>query len=285
MNKISIFYEHMADAAKQSGLTMEDVCAKVKAFGYDAVEIDANRIMNEGDVILPMLEKNGLAVNTIYYFYTFGNGENHMEADKVQAEKILSLCAPVKCKNLLCVPGFLTEEEMDRNGEPYQLRRERMAKAIAYLIEIAAKEGVAVSMEDFDGDTAPFSTASELLWFMQNVPGVGCGFDTGNFQYSEEDAVAVLPDFLPYLTGVHCKDRGWTKNGSDPKITIQDRPMYAVAVGDGDLDMAGMLKTILDTGYTGILAAEHFGSNDQLIDMARSASWLKGFLKGYYGNK
>lgn len=88
-------------------------------------------------------------------------------------------------------------------------------------------------MEDFDGDNAPFSTAAELLWFMENVPGLRCGFDTGNFLYSEEDAAAVLPDFLPYIAAVHCKDRGWAKNAGDPKITVGGRAMYPVAVGDG----------------------------------------------------
>ena len=51
--------------------------------------------------------------------------------------------------------------------------------------------------------------------------------------------------------------------------------MYPVAVGDGDLDMAGMVRTILDAGYTGVFAAEHFGSADQLRDMERSAQYLK----------
>ena len=85
----------------------------------------------------------------------------------------------------------------------------------------------------------------------------------------------VLPDFLPYISAVHCKDRGWAKNAGEPKITVGGRAMYPVAVGDGDLDMAGMVRTILDAGYTGVFAAEHFGSADQLRDMERSAQYLK----------
>jgi len=284
MNRISIFYEHIAEAAVQSGLTLEEVCEKVKSFGYDAVEIDAKRLWDEGGAILPLLKKTGLAVNTIYYFYSFGRTEDHMIADEEEIRRVLSLCAPAECKTLLVVCGFLTEDELDRESAAYRTRRDRMRKATARMVALAEQQGVGVVMEDFDGVTAPFSTAEELLWFLENVPGLRCGFDTGNFQYSEEDAAAVLPQFLPYISGIHCKDRGWTKNDGEPKITIHDRPMYPVAVGDGDLDIKGMLTTILQTGYTGVVAAEHFGSAHQLRDMERSALYLKKILKDYYEN-
>ena len=47
MNRISVFYEHMAEAMKQENITLDEVCAAVKRFGFDGVELDANRIKNE----------------------------------------------------------------------------------------------------------------------------------------------------------------------------------------------------------------------------------------------
>lgn len=274
-NQLSVFYEHIVDAQSQTGLPLETVCEKVKGFGFDFVEIDAKRLFAESETILPMLERAGLGVNCIYYFFDFGAVGGSPEADRAAAQRVVDLCGPAKCNKVLAVTGFLTEAEMDRSGAAYAKRRDAMAASLGVLIELAAAQGVTVVMEDFDGDSAPFSTAAELLWFMQNVPGLRCGFDTGNFLYSEEDAAAVLPDFLPYISAVHCKDRGWAKNAGEPKITVGGRAMYPVAVGDGDLDMAGMVRTILDAGYTGVFAAEHFGSADQLRDMERSAQYLK----------
>ena len=46
MNRISVFYEHMAEAMKQENITLDEVCAAVKRFGFDGVELDANRIKN-----------------------------------------------------------------------------------------------------------------------------------------------------------------------------------------------------------------------------------------------
>lgn len=44
MNRISVFYEHMAEAMKQENITLDEVCSAVKRFGFDGVELDANRI-------------------------------------------------------------------------------------------------------------------------------------------------------------------------------------------------------------------------------------------------
>lgn len=280
MNRLSVFYEHIAEAARQTGLPLDAVCAKVKGFGFDAVELDAKRLFTECETLLPRLWNAGLDVSCLYYFFDFGSAEDWQTADREEAARILDLCKAAKCDKLLAVTGFLTEAETDRAGEAYQTRRGRMAQSLMELVRMAQEQGVTVVMEDFDGFTAPFSTAEELLWFMQNVPGLRCGFDTGNFLYSEEDAAAVLPDFLPYISAVHCKDRSFQKNAGEVNPTVLGREMYPVAVGDGCIDIAGMVKTILDAGYTGTFAAEHFGSADQLGDMERSAKYLRGLLTG-----
>lgn len=58
MNRISVFYEHMAEAMKQENITLDEVCAAVKRFGFDGVELDANRLKNEVGTILPALAKS-----------------------------------------------------------------------------------------------------------------------------------------------------------------------------------------------------------------------------------
>lgn len=58
----------MAEAMKQENITLDEVCAAVKRFGFDGVELDANRLKNEVGTILPALQKAGLSVNGIYNF-------------------------------------------------------------------------------------------------------------------------------------------------------------------------------------------------------------------------
>ena len=116
MNRISVFYEHMAEAMKQENITLDEVCAAVKRFGFDGVELDANRIKNEGDVILPALQKAGLCVNGIYNSFDFGSETGSPENDRAESLRVIDCCEKANCKFLLAVAGFLTEDEMVRGS-------------------------------------------------------------------------------------------------------------------------------------------------------------------------
>ncbi len=282
MNQLSIFYEHIAEAAEQSGLSLEETCRKVKGFGFDLVEMDAARLLREEDMLLPLLKTSGLGINCLYHFFSLGAKAGCAEEDRAEAEKIVSLAVRANCSRILVVAGFLNEDELDRTSEAYAAHRDRMAEGVRLVVKLAAEKGIAVLMEDFDGVSAPFSTAEELLWFMENVPGLRCGFDTGNFLYSEEDALEALPMLLPYIGGIHCKDRSLTPNDGNIKLTVQGREMYPVAVGDGDLDITVMLHEILASGYKGTVTAEHFDSKHQLRDMERSAVFMRGAINSFY---
>ena len=172
MNILSVFYEHMADAMKQENLSLKEICAKVKQFGFDGVELDANRIKNEGGTILPALKNAGLAVNSIYNFFAFGCADGTIESDRAEALRVIQYCEQTNCKFLLAVAGFLTNDELVRGSAPYEARRLRMAASLTELTAAAAKRGITVVMEDFDNLSAPYSRAEELLWFMQHVPGL-----------------------------------------------------------------------------------------------------------------
>lgn len=282
MNQLSIFYEHIAEAAEQCGLSLEEVCCKVKEFGYDLVEMDAARLLREEEKILLLLAKSGLAVNCIYNFFSLGEKEDHLEEDRVQIEKVIDLAVRANCSRILVVAGFLKEDELERGSAGYIAHRERIAEGVRLAVAMAAEKGITVIMEDFDGLSAPFSTTDELLWFMENVPGLRCGFDTGNFLYSEEEALEALPTLLPYIGGIHCKDRSFKENDGNIKLTVKDRAMYPVAVGDGELDIETMLLEILASGYTGTITAEHFDTKHQLRDMERSAKFMRSVVEKYY---
>ena len=130
MNQFSIFYEHIAEAAEQSGLALEEVCLKAKAFGYDLVEMDAARLLREEQEILPLLKKSGLAVNCIYNFFSLGEKENHLEEDRNQIENVMDLAVRASCSRILVVAGFLKEDELERGSVGYLAHRERIAEGV-----------------------------------------------------------------------------------------------------------------------------------------------------------
>lgn len=135
-----------------------------------------------------------------------------------------------------------------------------------------------VVLEDFDDKTAHFSTAEGLKYFMEQVPELYCTFDTGNFLYSEEDSLEVLPMFLDRIGHVHCKDRSFSEvKGEEFKATIAGRNMFSSPVGSGMIKMKEIVEEIKRSGYDDYFAIEHFGSLNQIGFMEKSAEWLRQF--------
>lgn len=278
MNDISVFFAHIEEAAAQEGLPLAEVCRRAKSFGFDAVEMDAARLAAEdGPVLLAAARDAGLRVNCVNTFFNFGASEDSA-ADASAIDDAVALAKRAGSAKILAIPGFLTDAEMTRTSAAFARRRARMAEAMRALCGKAAAAGVTVLMEDFDLDRAPFYNAEELLWFMENVEGLRCAFDTGNFLYAEEDASAVLEQFLPYIGLVHCKDRSLAENDGDPKTTVAGRTLYPAAVGGGEIGIEGIVRRVVSAGYTGTFAAEHYGSKHQLSDMERSANYLHRVL-------
>ncbi len=316
--KISVFYEHMAEACEQTGRSMEEICSLVRSFGITGVEIENTRLYREGERIRGLLEGAGLEISCIYGFFDFGSLEER-EDTSLALEKSLALDKPLEkslaldkpLENLekgfdmvrlarqfsvgkiMLIPGFVSKKDVhpkrlslilgrEARSSRYHRHVKNMMSALKKICEQAGKSGVTVVLEDFDDEKAPFATASQLKHFLEEVPGLYCAFDTGNFLYSEEDAFEVLPMFLPRIRHVHCKDRTFEKKeGETPKETVKGREMYSCAVGSGCIPMERILDEILASGYEDYFAIEHFGSLSQLQDMEQSARWLAEYEAGY----
>ena len=120
MNRISVFYEHMAEAMKQENIALDEVCAAVKRFGFDGVELDANRIKNEGDIILPALQKiRSLRESRSFnfeIFFGFRQAEDRAprKNDRAESLRVIRLTASKsKLQVPACRGGFF---DGGRNG-------------------------------------------------------------------------------------------------------------------------------------------------------------------------
>ncbi len=265
--KISVFYEHILDAVKQTGKKISDVLIEVKKAGIDYVEIDALRLDTDMKQVLEELREAGIAISCIYRTFDFGRKDNYDSGCR-----LVDMAVATKAKSILVIPGFTAE------GDDRQLMMQNMAKAMNIICAYGRERDILVTIEDYDDCIAPFSTIEGLKWFMDNVEGLGCAFDTGNFLYSEEnvlDAYDVLKDSIVH---VHLKDRSFAQNDGAPKNTIKNRTMYPVSTGSGCIPMEQIIRQLSKNGYEGIYAIEHFGSKHQLDDMIKSAEYVKRTL-------
>lgn len=270
--KIAVFYEHITEAAQQENITpVKSIYEKVKSFGIDAVEIDYERAVKEEDFLFRDLEEADLSVSCMYGFFDFAHGSTVEDG-----KRMVDFADKHNIRKIMLIPGFLKKVEFI--PFLYQKKLDKMIMALTNICEYAKSRNIMVVLEDFDGKEAPFATAEQLSVFFKRIPDLYCAFDTGNFLYSGEDSLKVLPVFLDRIRHVHCKDRTFTaKEGEEPKETVDGKKMYSCAVGSGCIQMKEILDQIIENGYDGYLSIEHFGSLNQLSDMEKSSVYLKNF--------
>lgn len=267
--KISVFYEHIAEAAKQENKSVEKICQLASYCGISGVEIENTRLINEKENVIRALKLSGLEISCMYGFFDFCHGQSIEDGFKM-----VDLADELKIKKIMLIPGFLKKYEF--LPFLYKSKVDKMIDILKNVCNYAKTKNIMVVLEDFDGKEAPFATSNQLLYFMKKVPGLYCAFDTGNFLYSEEDSFEILPLFIDRIGHVHCKDRTFqVKEGEVPKPTVKGRNMYSCAVGSGCIKMKEIVEKILESGYDDYFAIEHFGSLNQLKDMKDSAKWLE----------
>lgn len=269
--KISVFYEHILEAAAQSSMSVLDTCRAVNSYGIMGVEIEDKRLMENNEEIIKILRQTDLEISCIYGFFDFSHKD-----DGKEGYKIVDLAKRNGVKKVMPIPGFV--KGIERIPFIYKIKMERMAAALTDVCSYAKENGITTVLEDFDDKAAPYCNMAGLKYFMDHVEGLGCAFDTGNFLYSGEDSHEALSEFMGKISHVHCKDRTWQeKEGEIPKETIKGRKMYSCAVGSGCIKMQEIVEKIIISGYDDYFAIEHFGSLCQLEDMKESAKWLHNF--------
>lgn len=262
--KISVFYDHILQAAEQTGKALPELLHETREAGIEAVEINMT-YLSEHEETYELLKAADLKVSCVYEFYEM---ESRNETER--ARKHIETARKAGAGLILVVPGFFTEEtesfgecvgnqeRTDKflNGNGKALR---MAEGLAEITAIGAEADIRVVIEDFDDVRSPISCVSGMKWFLERIPELKVTFDTGNFITHQEDIFTAWQALRDSVVHVHCKDRG----------------TQSVAVGDGYLPMTEILTDILQSGYRGYFAIEHFDAPEQENCIRRSAAKLQ----------
>ena len=271
MMRISVFYSHILTASEQTGLSVMEVLERASGFGIEAVELDLEQVVSDKEGMKNRLEQAGISVASMYAFFDFGN------APSVEPGlRFIDTAEYLGAGKVLVIPGFIEETA---EGEERDKALGYMAAALKEMCAYAERKNILVTLEDFDDIRAPFSTSSELLWFMEQVPKLRCTFDTGNFIYRGEDELEAFEKLKGSIVHVHCKDRSLDeRNSGEPKLTIDGTRLFPSPVGSGSIRIEEIVHRLIANGYTGTWAIEHFDAPDQLSYMEQSAEWLRSRL-------
>lgn len=269
--KISVFYDHVREAAGQKGKPEKALLEELYQAGIRGLEIRLRDLL-EDQTLFERISGAGFSVSGIYEFYDM---EKKGETEK--AEKHIDTAVKTGCRQILAVPGFLDQKEAgefhrladkkDQNGLEAFMKDSReiagMCQGLSFMTARGQEKGIRVTVEDFDDAASPLSRTLGIRWFLEQVPGLGFTFDTGNFAFLKEDIWEAWKILSPFVLHVHCKDR---RAGLEP-----------APAGGGEIPMKELLGKLRETGYKGWLAAEHFGARDQEAFMLESAEFLRKY--------
>ena len=186
--KLSVFYEHIIEAAKQENKSISEICKLASSFGIKGVEIENKRLFEDNKGVLSNLKEGNLEISCMYGFFDFSHSD-----DLNPGFKMVDLADELGIKKIMLIPGFL--EDFEFLSIIYKQKVDKMIDMLKKVCIYAKEKDIMVVLEDFDDKIAPFATAKQLTYFYENIPELYCAFDTGNFLYSEEDALEVLPLF------------------------------------------------------------------------------------------
>lgn len=279
--EISVFYDHILEAAHQSGKSTLEILKHCHDIGIRGLETNFSFLAENKSSFGAELLESKMKISCIYEGFDLAKSN-----DTSRGKHMIDTAEEMGSQRVLIIPGELegweaaelsacsgdydaTEQYMNQSAAIQNMR-----SALTELVEYAAKANIQITLEDYDGFLQPFARTNQLLWFMRHVTGLKFTLDTGNFSFSDEDVEAAEAVLEEYIVHVHCKDRK-----ADPKVGGEFcKGLGQCSAGQGYIPLEKLIARLKERGYNGYLAIEHFGAENQIAHIEASAECLKKFI-------
>ena len=234
--RISIFFDHVAEMARQEKISVSEAARQVRKLGVEG--IDVRVAMSEEQMC--MLDSVGFQHASAIADIDFVKGE---QPEAVR--QALDFAHRYGYTRLLIIPGLLPENAS-------QGIMEDVCQRIVAFVKLASKEGIDVMVEDYDNPRSPCYNTQTLDHLFAASPQLNHVFDTGNYLFCGEDVMTALRHFRERIHHVHLKDRK----------AMRDRA--SLPIGTGIVPLKDVVDELLQSGYDGWFTIEFFGAPSML---------------------
>lgn len=236
------------------GLSLEQIAACAKNFGYDAVEL---RVHDDGEHLSPTVSRDDAEraaklfadQNTPVFAlsgYTKFVAENPADiaAGASQLDTLLDLAKIMGAKYVRTFAGALPDSiDCDTAAE-------RAAEALRSLADKAAKLRIKIALETHDHWTSG-ANVMEIVRRVENRDGLGVLYDVFNCFSKEDESWAVtMQKIRKHIAYVHVKD-AYPITGPDGNTQF----VYTM-LGAGELPWSKILARLKREGFDGALSFE-----------------------------
>ena len=243
----SIFFDHVAEIAKQERISIKEAAQRVRQLGYEGIDVRVTMSEQELNMLDSLGFQHACAIADINLIAG--------EQPKV-AREVLDFMHHRQYTRLLLLPGFLPKDADSQYIDAACTR-------IAAFVKAARREGIDVMVEDYDNPRAICYNTPILDHLFAASPQLNHVFDSGNYLYCGEEVMVALRHFRERVSHVHLKDRKAMHDSA------------SLVVGTGIMPLKEVLSELLSTGYDGWFCVEHFGAPNMLKYAAESIANVK----------
>lgn len=264
--KLGVFYHHVKAAAQQLSIPVTDMFDRVRSLGIEWLELDRGALTDFGsdpDSLYRAMNAHGLRGANLWWYYPW-----ETEPEQLYDYQMIEAARALRLDRVMPIPGLYTGT--DRS--PAELAN--MIRNMNLLNEKAREAGLRLCIEDYDSELSAISTTAGMEYFARQIPGLRYVFDTGNFFFANEDALAALERLRNGVDHVHVKDRSLRPTSGAGKACLDGTLMYPCAVGQGVIPVKEIVTRLAATGYDGVYAMEFYGVPDYAAAMEESSAYM-----------
>ncbi|GAB3926317.1 sugar phosphate isomerase [Microlunatus endophyticus] len=233
------------------------------------------------DEIRAKAEQAGVTLSNIAIganFYTTDAGETEAEIKRVKAYVDLAEQLGIK----LMRHDVVAHKGLEGDDTPlFEEAFPLIVSAAKEIAQYAAGKGITTSLENH-GFFVQAADRVRRIVHAVGEPNFKTTLDVGNFVCVDEDPTLSVPQNLPYAMIVHFKDfyiRPATQNPGEGWFRSKaGKYLRGAIVGNGDLDLRSIAKSIKDSTYEGYASIEFEGIEDCLLGCERGLANAKRLL-------
>lgn len=234
----------------------------IAAAGYDGIELfDGNLLPYEGSIeaFTQAVRASGLEVTGVY------SGGHLIYADAqddelARFERSIALAAAAGARHYVVGGGAV--RHTGRRDEDFVV-------AGALLSSVAERARDAGLIPSYHPHLGSLAQSPEQIDALFNATSIGLCADVAHIAGGGGDPVSVIRQYADRLAYVHLKDIDLSAGGFLP-------------LGEGDVDLDGIVAAVLDAGYDDWVTIELDGfPGDQDAAAARSLAWLRASTLGH----
>lgn len=233
--------------------SLEEDVRRYVAAGYEGIGVWRRKLSDHGEEQgVDLIAESGLRVTNLVWAGGFTGSDGRSLDESVQdAMHALKLAGALGAGCLVVYPG-------GRNNHIFSHAERLLRMAIEQLLDYAADVEVALAIEPMHPACAAewtfLSDLESTVAFIEQFdsPFLKLVFDAYHFGH-DRAVLANLPELVPHIGIVHLGDR------REPHSVDQDRS----PLGEGNLQLAELVRGLLEAGYVGDFDVELIGRTIQ----------------------